>query len=106
MQCPVLVLAAPTDRIAGRNDEIDAGGIEHGNDAPLEDADGIIDIAHHREAEAVAILQPCLKGLDLTAVLGLEVGQHNIQIGLVAQQQADNQHIAIEKNLERTTHCH
>ncbi|MNG21575.1 hypothetical protein D3C84_1059620 [compost metagenome] len=106
MQRPVLVLAAATDRIAGGDHEVDAGGVQQGNDAALEDTDGVIDVAHHREAEAFPALQLCLDRLDLRGVLRLEVRQHEVQVGLVAQQQADNQDIAIEKSLERTAHSH
>ena len=106
VQGPVLVLATATDGIARRNHEIQPGAVQLRNDAFLENADGVIDVTDHGKVDRFTGFDPLVDTLHLGAVQTVEVLHEQVEVGLVAHQQNDDQQAQIEQQLERVSEDH
>ena len=106
IQCPVFILATAAHGIAGRHQKVHTGLIQ-GRDKPaLEDAHGIVDVAHHRKTDTGAWRSALVDAFNLLAVQGLKVLFEEIQVHLVAHQRHHNGQAQIEQQFKRVTTDH
>ena len=106
VECPVLVFAATTDSVPRRNQKIQPGSIQLRDDAVLEDAHRIIDIAHHRETEGLAGFKCLINPFYLLGMNPLEILREQIQVGFVANQQKHHQKTEVKQQLEWVSEDH
>lgn len=106
VQRPVFVFTTAADRVAGGNQEIQAGLVQFRNKAPLENADRIVDVADYRKADTFAGWCALVDSLHLLAVQGFEILLEEIQVHLVADQGHDNYQAQVKQEFQRVSSGH